>query len=258
MIKAIAKRLIRKEQLDFLRWYKNRFGTLSVFGAYINILRNKGMGCVPIDKTGGLVFVRPGTADLYAFDQIFTSKDYNLDLGEPEYVVDAGAHIGLSAVYFACKWPEATIVAIEPESANYEILLMNTSSYPNIKPLQAGLWSKKTKLKIQDSNLGTWGFRVSESQSDEGIPAIGVKDIIEDFRLPKIDILKMDIEGSEVEVLSRNNSWIDNVQTLIIELHDRFQPGCSEALEKAFIDYDYCKSVSGENIVFTKIVRVNT
>jgi len=68
----------------------------------------------------------------------------------------------------------------------------------------------------------------------------------------------MDIEGSEVEVLSRNNSWIDNVRTLIIELHDQFQPGCSEALEKAFSGYDYCKSKSGENIVFTKIGRLNT
>jgi len=258
LLKTIAKVLIQKDYRDFLRWYKNRFGSSSVIGAYINLLRNRGIGFVPTDIAGVSVFLRLGTADLDVFDQIFISKDYNLELGDPQFIVDAGAHIGLSSVYFASKWPKATIIAIEPEPSNFEILLMNTRIFPNINPLQAGLWSKKTNLRIQDSNAETWSFCVSESQTGEGIPAVGIKDIIADFRLPKIDVLKMDIEGSELEVLSCNNSWIDNVRNLIIELHDRFQPGCSKALEDAFSNYDYCKAISGENIVFTKISRLNT
>ena len=84
-----------------------------------------------------------------------------------------------------------------------------------------------------------------------------MKDIIVDFNRAQIDVLKMDIEGAEVEVLSGDSSWVDDVRTLIIELHDRFRPGCSEALEKAFSGHDYCRSTSGENIVLTKLSRSN-
>lgn len=57
---------------------------------------------------------------------------------------------------------------------------MNTENYSNIRPVQAGLWSRKAYLRIQDSNVTTWSFRVLESPSGDGIPAIGIRDIMSD------------------------------------------------------------------------------
>lgn len=55
-----------------------------------------------------------------------------------------------------------------------------------------------------------------------------------------------------------HNSWIDNVKTIIMELHDRFQPGCPDALEKAIGGFNYSKSTLDENIVITNLSRIAT
>jgi hypothetical protein len=65
----------------------------------------------------------------------------------------------------------------------------------------------------------------------------------------------MDIEGSEVEVLNDAQPWMDAVKVIIIELHDRFRPGCAEALERALGGRRYERSHSGESIVITNISR---
>jgi len=77
------------------------------------------------------------------------------------------------------------------------------------------------------------------------------------YKLPCIDILKMDIEGSEIEVLNNSKEWIGDVGSLIIELHDRFRPGCTEALTKAVEEYSYDKMISGENEVITNLRKLS-
>jgi FkbM family methyltransferase len=138
------------------------------------------------------------------------------------------------------------------------MLLINTRNHPNVRPIQAGLWSKKTHLRIQDPNVATWSFRVVENSSGEGIPAVGIRDVMSEFGAAVIDVLKIDIEGSELEVLRHSSDWIDDVRTLIIELHDRIQPGCSEALDKALDGRNYGRTMSGESIVITNMSRSAT
>ena len=254
MLKAIAKKTISKHHWVFLSWYQHRFGFAAAIVAYLG-MRRSGIGRAPNPLVGGGVFLRPGTTDQDVYDEIFISREYDIDLGDPKFIVDAGAHIGLSSVFFASRYPEATVIALEPEPSNFAMLLKNTKDFPNIKPLQAGLWSKKTHLRIEDSNVPTWSFRVIESASGEGIPAVGITDILTDFRPARIDVLKIDIEGSEFEVLNHSAPWIDHVLTLIIELHDRFRPGCTDALDRATSGHSFEKSVSGESIVMSGLTR---
>lgn len=255
MLKAIAKKAIPKEHWEFLSWYRHRFGFARAIYAYVDLLLKKGVARAPNPLTGGSVFLRPGTTDQDVYDEIFISNEYDIDLGEPQFIVDAGAHIGLSSVFFASRYPNATVVALEPEPSNFTTLLMNTRSFPNIQPLQAGLWSRKTHLRIEDSTVPTWSFRVLESPSGEGIPAVGIRDVMSTFNAIQIDVLKIDIEGSEFEVLNHSAPWIDDVRAMIIELHDRFRPGCSEALENAVSGHNFRRSVSGESIVLTNLSR---
>lgn len=256
MLKVILRKTIREDYWLFLSWYRDRFGFLPAILGYAKLLCNKGIGCAPNGLTGGSVFLRPGTADQIVYDEIFVAKEYDIDLDDPLFIVDAGAHIGLSSVFFASKYPEATVVAIEPEPSNFNILCRNAQNYKNIKPIRAGLWSRKAHLRIQDSNVATWSFRVSEDLSGQGIPAVGLRDVMSDFNAAQIDVLKIDIEGSELEVLNHYHSWIDAVRVLIIELHDGFQPGCHEALARAVSGHNYDRSRSGESIVITNLRRI--
>jgi FkbM family methyltransferase len=256
MLKSIARRLVREDYWLFLSWYRDLFGFSPAVLGYLHLLRNKGIARTRNPLTKGYVFIRPGTIDQNVYEEIFIAKKYDLDLGDPLFIVDAGAHIGLASVFFASKYPKATVVALEPEVSNFNLLLRNAKDYPKIKPIRAGLWSRKTHLRIQNPSAPTWAFRVSEDSSMQGIPALGIGDVLADFNADHIDILKMDIEGSELEVLTNHHSWIDAVKTLVIELHDRFQPGCSEALAEAIGGHEYEKSVSGECIVIANLRRI--
>jgi len=52
-------------------------------------------------------------------------------------------------------------------------------------------------------------------------------------RLPHFDLLKVDIEGSEKSMFEHCDAWIDRVRMIVVELHDRFMPGCQSAFESA-------------------------
>ncbi|WP_341675479.1 FkbM family methyltransferase [Niveibacterium sp. SC-1] len=255
MLKALFKQAVGEQRWLFMSWYRQHFGLAAALSAYLRLLRDQGMGSAPNTLTGGRVYLRPGTTDQDVYAEIFLSREYELELGSPGFVIDAGAHIGLAAVYFASRYPQAVVVAIEPEPSNFELLLRNVRAHDNIRPLRAGLWSRKTHLRIENPGVETWSFRVVEDASGQGIPAVGIADLMSEFALPRIDVLKMDIEGSEVEVLRDAPAWLDAVGALVIELHDRFRPGCTEALEAALQGRDCRRSHSGESIVLAGLAR---
>ena len=66
------------------------------------------------------------------------------------------------------KADKAFIVALEPESYNYALLTKNAKTYKNIHPINAGLWSHKGFLQIQNPDAATWSFQVTEAAGDEG------------------------------------------------------------------------------------------
>lgn len=81
------------------------------------------------------------------FGEVITWNMYATRLHQsPRVIVDAGANIGLTAVYFANQFPAARILALEPESSNYALLCKNTAAYP-----QAALWSSTATLDLVDA-----------------------------------------------------------------------------------------------------------
>ena len=251
MLKSFIKKGVKEEHWLFLSWHKSHFGLWPTLISYGRLLLNGNMGRVCSAMTSSFVFIRPGTTDQDVFEEIFIDREYDLELNDPRFIVDAGAHTGLASVFFAIKYPKAIIVALEPESSNYALLTKNAKAFKNIHAINAGLWSHKCFLQIQNPDAATWGFQVAEAAGEHGIAALSVPDVMSIFGVKQIDVLKMDIEGSEIEVLTHSKSWIDKVQTLIIELHDRFRPGCSASLERAVDGLPFIRSVSGESIVLS-------
>jgi FkbM family methyltransferase len=239
--------LRKKLQWDYLSWARDRWGAVFALTHWSpEVVR------VPTGVTDDShVFLRPGTVDLVVYDEVFRSREYELPVCDaPRLIIDAGAHIGLASVFFALRYPSARIVAIEPDASNYAMLLRHAALYPNIMPIQAGLWNRPCRLRIVNPGADTWSFRVEEAE--EGLQAITIDGIAQLFGTNRIDILKIDIEGSEVEVLSSAEHWVDSVRLLIVELHDRFKPGCRAALEKAVERGNWTRSVSGESEVLVR------
>jgi FkbM family methyltransferase len=203
------------------------------------------------------VYLRRGTSDFLNFIQIFVNAEYSPCFSYiPETIVDLGAYIGLSAIYFANRFPNAKIVCVEPSSDNYDLLRINTKPYSNIHLINAGVWSHKAKLKIAKQIGGDWGNILKETDEDgDVIETISIADIVDKFKFTKIDFLKIDIEGSEKQVFSENTeSWRSLVNIVACETHDRFMPGCTDSYEQLFRNDDFEYFQTGE---FKTFVRKN-
>ncbi len=202
------------------------------------------------------VKLRKGSSDIKVFEQIFLARDYDLPVAnKPQFIIDGGANVGFATVFFANKFPEAKIIAVEPEVSNFEMLIENTSKYKNVEARMSALWNKNSWLKVKDVGHGKYGFIVEEvATGEEGaFQAITLGEILANSGYREIDILKLDIEGSEKEVFSENQEqWLGRVKVLIIELHDVKKPGCSEAFYAAVAGYGFIETKRGENIVLFK------
>lgn len=192
------------------------------------------------------VLIRRGTSDAQVFREVFLYKSYDIPLSSARVIVDGGANTGLSALYLVQKFKGATVYSIEPDKDNFEILVRNSAQTPSIVPVHAALWNRDTSLRIKSKNEYTWAYEVVENSGDktESIPGLTIAFLMKDFNLDHIDLLKLDIEGSEKEVFSSNyDSWLTRTRNIIIELHDWRKTGSSKALFTALSGYNFNTSV---------------
>lgn len=205
-----------------------------------------------LKKFNHKIFLRDGTSDYAIFRQIFIEKQYDCDFkGEPKVIIDCGANIGFASIFFAQKYPSAQIIAIEPEQSNFKMLQLNTQNFQNIHCLNNGLWYKKANLEVHEGQeSGMWNFVVKEVdyQNENTIQAYSLTDIMEMYKLDHVDILKIDIEGSEKEVFENDHEWLAKTDLVIIELHDRMRNGTAKTFFEAIDPFDYCLNIKGENI----------
>ena len=203
------------------------------------------------------LIIRKGSTDKHIFRQIFISNDCRLPAGiniKPKLIIDGGANVGYSSLWFMNKYPDAKIMAIEPEESNYRVLVKNSKRWKNVVPIKAGMWHKNAFLKIVDDGTGEWGFRTEEvgSSRNASLKGITVDEILKQSGCDRIDILKIDIEGAEKELFSKDYSWIDKVDVLIIELHDRLKAGCSKSFYSAIDKRDWNIYGNEANLVFVR------
>jgi FkbM family methyltransferase len=191
-----------------------------------------------------VLVVRTGTPDLEVARDCLVLEEYgDVSLADARFVIDAGAHIGASAIYFAKRFPTARIVAIEPDDDNFALLVENSRPYENVVPIQAALWSVPGERALSDRGTGNWGYTVAETDNEtrsrgQLVECVTIPSLLASFDFDSVDILKMDIEGGEHDVLNSSSDWIDDVRVVTLELHDRIVPGCSRALYLATRDFD--------------------
>lgn len=202
------------------------------------------------------IYLRKNTSDIKVFDQLFYSLEYEFEyFFEPKFIIDAGANIGLASVFFANKFKNAQIIAIEPENSNFEILQKNTRKYPAITCLQKAVSNKIETVYVMNSKYGNWGFTTSndnslKTNSVNSITTITISQIMQLYELQRIDVLKIDIEGYEKELFETNIDWLPKTKCLIIELHDGIKHGCSKVFFDRISKLNFSFSIKGENLIF--------
>ncbi|MCB1865389.1 MAG: FkbM family methyltransferase [Chromatiales bacterium] len=234
--------------LATIRYYYSRFGIPGVWSA-TKLKLGGSDHLIEVRKRGvkAPFFLRLRTSDLPTFEQIFVRQEYDFLAGSPpKVIVDAGANIGLASTCFANRFPLAKIIAIEPEDSNFRLLERNVSPYPNVVPVQAALWNSNGEISLVDPGYGKWGYMTSDDEAAQRsvnqvchpVAAMTVDRVMRDFGLDRIDILKMDIEGAEREVFAGSSSWIESVESIIVELHERLKPGCNRSFYNGTNGFD--------------------
>ncbi|HEY4415311.1 MAG TPA: FkbM family methyltransferase [Verrucomicrobiae bacterium] len=201
------------------------------------------------------VFIRIGTTDVEVLQQVLLDHEYEFTLPiTPAVIIDAGANIGFASVYFANKYPDARIIALEPDPSNFKLLQMNTVAYPQIKALNMALWNESKPINLFSPQGGHSGFRTLEKSDDSlqhygKTDAITIDDLLQQYKLDFIDILKMDIEGAEREVFQSSANWINQVKVFMVELHESYKPGCTEAFNTAVAGFQPIITQKGETLL---------
>ena len=241
-----------KLPLGYLKQFSKLYGYKPGLNLYSNITKGK-LNKLEIPQLNHSFELRDNEVDFKVFCQIFVNNEYNIQLDfKPQRIIDAGANIGLFTRYIKSRFPNSQICAIEPDEENFEVLERNLNQLNDITLLKKGLWSKKTKLDIDDPHgSGKWAMMVSENQHGK-VEAIDVDSILRTLKWSRIDLFKIDIEGSEKELFESNyQNWLPKTKVLIIELHDWMKSGCSQSFFMALNNSinNYSLSILGENIV---------
>ncbi len=186
--------------------------------------------------------IRPGTTDGLVFEQVIQNKEYGLLIeliekskpGSIRTIVDAGANVGFTTIFFRNHYKQAQIVCIEADHNNSLYLKRNiliNKMENNVQILNKALWSNDEdvlliKNDFRDGN--SWSRQVSRQASgyvgiEEKVECVTMQTIAQNYGMSTIDILKIDIEGSEAELFKSTefiNFLAEKVKYLALEIHE--------------------------------------
>ncbi|POY41225.1 FkbM family methyltransferase [Flavobacterium alvei] len=141
----------------------------------------------------------------------FTAKSNN-----PK-IIDCGSNIGLSIIFFKRMYPSAEIIAFEPDNDIYKISEYNLNQFGinDVKLFQKAVWIKEEPLVF--AKKGSLSGHIVRERTENTIEIKTVR--LKDFLSQKIDFLKIDIEGSEYDILKDCGESLKNVDNIFVEYH---------------------------------------
>jgi FkbM family methyltransferase len=215
------------------------------------------------------MYLRAGESDVAAVRQVFRDGGYGFDFTWPTgrrvlkryneilerggipVIVDAGANIGAATILFHSQFPEAHIVAIEPEPGNFAILSKNVQHKNRVTALQAAIGATEGFVAVKNEGLG-WAARTERAAT--GVPVISMKTAYKSVPKGVPFIAKIDIEGFESDLFSGNVGWLDETFVVFIEPHDWMLPGrgTSRSFQREMGRRDFELLIRGENLTYVR------
>jgi len=210
------------------------------------------------------VSIRMGnSSDVDTFDQTFERGELKFAEGlrtrHPRLILDLGANVGYASALLLSLFPEAFALAIEPDPRNVARCRANLAPYANrALVIEGAVWSTCGRLLLSPGTFGDgreWATEVREARPDEqaDVTAYDVPALLALCPVDTVDLLKIDIEGSETALFSSNvDRWIDRVRNICIELHGE---RCREIFFEGMRNHTFETAMSGEYLVCTNIRR---
>ena len=156
---------------------------------------------------------------LKTYNEIFVCEIYRFETSSPNpIIIDCGANIGISSLYFKTIYPNATLIAFEPDESLANIFQKNMqqNGVDHFTLHKAAVWTENGTISF--NNMGSEASSIDVSgNSNSTVPTLQLASILAEH--PTIDLLKIDIEGAEYPVIQDCVSELHKVQHLFIEYH---------------------------------------
>jgi FkbM family methyltransferase len=198
-------------------------------------------------KTGKVLhFTIRNFVDFSTLAQVYLVQDYAIDLlrryseireiydliiksDRTPLIIDCGGNIGLASRYFSENFPEAEIICVEPDGSNIAQARLNNTS-TKISYIQAAVGCEPGSGVIANPERWNNSFQIRREEGGV-LSIITINDILAQYS-PKTHepfLIKIDIEGFEAELFSRNVDWVRKFPLLTLELHDWMLPGSASS-----------------------------
>lgn len=172
------------------------------------------------------LWLRPGSGDLFVFHEVFLSECYRL----PQLwrdgvatIVDLGANVGLTTLFFTTYFPHAAYICVEPDPDNALLLQRNLSFLGPQICIVEGAVSGQPGEVLFSNDRPSWGNAIDrQRQQGRRVCCYSMHEIVALSPTGNIDILKVDIEGEEQQVFRDSGDWLSYVGLIIIELHSPY------------------------------------
>jgi FkbM family methyltransferase len=156
---------------------------------------------------------------LSAYQAIFYEKIYDFaSTSARPYILDVGANIGLSALFFKERFPQSKVVAFEadPTIRRYLSENLEQNSAKDVEIVQKAIWSSEGVVDFHPD--GADAGRIAPSDAAQRVRVESTR-LIHWLQAEPVDFLKLDIEGAEVEVIRDCAALLQNVKNMYIEYH---------------------------------------
>ncbi len=201
----------------------NHYAKVGLNWWQVRLMKNMGTETRTFHFLGSTLFITNKEELIHAIDEIFIEEVYKVSLPNNALIIDCGANIGLSALYFKLQNPTAKVIAFEPDEINFNLLHQNVDSFglKNVELHKKAIWKEDTLITF--SNEGTMSSKIETFDSINvkkvlQIPAVRLKSLL---NVP-VHFLKLDIEGAEYEVIKDADDSLKNVENIFIEFHGYF------------------------------------
>ncbi|CAC9541828.1 hypothetical protein [uncultured Gammaproteobacteria bacterium] len=194
--------------------------------------KNKSHAVQSFKYQGREIYYRSSTSDMTVIYEIilkkkFQSEYYIPKIVDPKVILDIGANIGATTIYYANRFPDAKIFSFEPLLENYKILEKNTKNLKNVSIFNYGLGKSDGFFDIyltdDEENFGgatMHNLNTTEGKSIQSCEVRRVETTLKSLNISSIDLIKIDTEGAEFDILMNfPYDVISNTKWITGELH---------------------------------------
>jgi FkbM family methyltransferase len=171
---------------------------------------------------GRTVFCRPLQSDVFTLGSTFIDMFHlpPVQLRKHANIVDLGSNVGYTVAHFAVLYPDARVIGVEMDEANYHLAKRNTADFGDrVQLINAAVW--RTNGSVQYAGVEADQFAVNDNPTQSSArtaPSIRVDTLFDSVGMETVDYVKMDVEGAE-KVIFEDMAWAKRVKAMKIEIH---------------------------------------